>query len=202
MKDKALSAEDRLLYLEIAYRQSDHMNVLIDELFELVKLEDFTADTTAEPFQLGELAQDVAQKFELIAQQKGVLIEGRFDPELPLVLGDVALIERLLDNLIENSIRHTKVGDRIVVSVENAGDHVTLEVSDTGSGISKDDLPYIFKRFFRAGGLRNSGGGAGLGLAIVKRIVELHGGSIEVRSDVGAGATFTVEFPLRGPLPS
>jgi len=196
MKEKSLSTEDRHTYLGIAYKQSDHMNRLIEELFELVKLEEVDTRIELEPLQLGELAQDVIQKFKLRTQQRGIMLEGRFASEVPLVRGDVALIERLLDNLLENAIRHTANG-MIAVTVAAGADHARLEVADTGSGISAQDIPHIFERFYRVDKSRNpASGGAGLGLAIAKRIVELHAGCISVHSEVGVGTCFSVELPL------
>ena len=197
MKEKSLSAEDRHGYLGIAYKQSDYMNRLIEELFELVKLEEVDTRIELEPLQLGELAQDVIQKFQLRTQQRGIVLEGRFAFEVPLVSGDVALIERLLDNLLENAIRHTADG-MITVTVAAGTGHAKLEVADTGSGISAEDIPHIFERFYRVDQSRNpASGGAGLGLAIAKRIVELHGGRIFVHSEVGVGTCFSVELPVR-----
>jgi len=196
MKQKLLSADDHRMYLEIAYKQSDYMNSLIEELFELVTLEDADPQIALEPLQLGELSQDVIQKFKLKTQQRGITLEGRFAPNVPLVYGDVALIERLLDNLIENAIRHTENG-MITVTVTAGLDHARLEVADTGSGISDEDIPHIFERFYRGDKSRDpKSRGAGLGLAIAKRIVELHAGRISVHSEVGVGTCFSVELPL------
>jgi signal transduction histidine kinase len=196
MKEKSLSAEDRHTYLGIAYKQSDYMNRLIEELFELVKLEEVDTRIELEPLQLGELAQDVLQKFRLKTQQRGIVLEGRIASEVPLVYGDVALIERLLDNLLENAIRHTEDG-MITVTIAAGIRHAKLEVADTGSGISAEDIPYIFERFYRVDKSRNpASGGAGLGLAIAKRIVELHAGRISVHSEIGVGTCFSVELPL------
>jgi two-component system OmpR family sensor kinase len=197
MKDKTLSAEERRMYLEIAFKQSDHMNRLIEELFELVKLEEVDTRIAPEPFQLGELVQDVIQKFKLISQQRDIVLEGRFAPEARLAHGNVALIERLLDNLLENAISHTPPNGLVTVTVTIDADRARLEVADTGTGISGEDIPHIFERFYRADKSRSpASGGAGLGLAIAKRIVELHDGHIRVHSEVGVGTCFSIELPL------
>ena len=200
MKEKTLPPEDRRRFLEISLRQSDLMKVMIDELFELVRLEDVTARVAGEPLRLGDLVQDVVQKFEGAARQKGVNREGRTAPGVPLISADVGLMERLLDNLIENAIRHTQKGGRVTVEVGVEEDGVKLAVTDTGSGIADDDFPHIFKQFFRGGDHDPGSGGAGLGLAIVKRIVDLHGGVIEVESELGTGTSFTVQIPAIDPL--
>jgi signal transduction histidine kinase len=103
-------------------------------------------------------------------------------------------IERMLDNLIENALRHTEDGSRVMLTARLHGRRWVLEVSDEGAGIPQDDLPYIFDRFYRA---RSSDGtrGSGLGLAIVKAIAEAHGGEVGVESTLGRGTTFRIELP-------
>jgi len=200
MKDKTLPAADRLMYLAIAARQCDRMSRLVEELFELAKLEELEVRVNAEPFQLSELVQDVLQKFQLLAVEKQIVLHGNFMPKAPLVHGDIPLIERMLDNLLENAIRHTPAGGRVDVTVTVVGKNLKLEVSDTGRGISEEHLPHIFERFYRVDQSRNAAsGGAGLGLAIANRIVELHAGHISVHSEVGAGTSFFVELPAGPP---
>ena len=111
--------------------------------------------------------------------------------EVSCVRQDIAL---LLDNLIENALRHTPDGSPVTLSARARGRHLVLEVSDQGNGIADDALPYIFDRFYRA---RSADGtrGSGLGLAIVKAIAETHGGGVGVDSELGAGTTFRVELP-------
>ena len=119
-------------------------------------------------------------------------------PNTPLVYGDIALIERMLGNLLDNAIRHTSRNGTITVSVTVDAERARLEVADTGGGIADHDLPHIFERFYRADKSRDpASGGGGLGLAIVKRIVDLHGGQIKVNSTVGVGTRFEIVFPTR-----
>ena len=156
-----------------------------------------------ESFQVSELVQDVVQKFEIAARNGGIALGGQIAPAAPFVLGDVALIERALKNLLDNAIRHTPPGGRISVMVAPEPDSVAVEVRDTGMGIPAGDLPHIFDRFYRVEKSRNlDSGGAGLGLAIVKRIVDLQEGKIEASSRLGSGACFVVRLPVandRGP---
>jgi two-component system OmpR family sensor kinase len=198
LKEKTLSPQDRRLYLEIAFRQSDYMSHMIEELFELAKLEEVGIGISPEPMQLSELVQDVILKFKLLAEKRDVRLEGRIMPNTPLVYGDIALIERMLGNLLDNAIRHTSRNGTITVIVAVDPKCARLEVADTGAGISDRDLPHIFERFYRVDKSRDpASGGAGLGLAIVKRIVDLHGGQIAVDSTVGVGTRFRVVFPTR-----
>jgi signal transduction histidine kinase len=103
-------------------------------------------------------------------------------------------IERLLDNLIENALRHSRESSTVTLAAQARGRRFVLEVRDLGAGIPADELPYIFDRFYRA---RSSDGtrGSGLGLAIVKAIAEAHNGEVDVESTVGLGTTFRVELP-------
>ena len=106
------------------------------------------------------------------------------------------MIERILENLIENAIRYTPVGGMIGIDVRPAGECVRMRVSDTGRGIPRDELANIFDRYYQLDrGEFGNAGSAGLGLAITRRIVELHGGSIHVESTLGQGTTFTVDLP-------
>ena len=197
IKEASLSREDRLAYLEIAFTQSNRMDRLIGELFDLVRLDDMRDTIQPEAFQLSELVQDVIQKFTLKAQTKGLSLRGALLPDAPPVHGDLALVERLLDNLLDNAIRHTDRGGEVSVGVSLEQGCVCVEVADTGHGIAANDLPNIFKRFYRgrpAHGPASIGGG-GLGLAIAWRIAELHQGRITVSSVVGAGTRFRVFLP-------
>ena len=203
LKDQTLRPDERLNYLRIAVRQSEQLQALIAELFDLVKLEGGETKMNTEPFQVSELVQDVVQKFEIAARNSGIALGGQIAPAAPFVLGDVALIERALENLLDNAIRHTPPGGRISVTVAPEPDCVAVEVRDTGMGIPAGDLPHIFDRFYRVEKSRNlDSGGAGLGLAIVKRIVDMHEGKIEASSRLGSGACFVVRLPVandRGP---
>ena len=116
-------------------------------------------------------------------------------------MADIKLIERVLENLIENAMRHTPAGGKVSVALMADRQDVAVEVSDTGSGISQKELPYIFERFYQLDKSRNSSPGfAGLGLAICKRVLELHGRSISVDSNIGSGTTFAFNLPAESPV--
>ncbi len=191
MKDATLSPAQRQQYLATAMRRAARLNTLISSLFELAKLDSSEAKAQLEPFSLAELVQDEMQEFARAAQAKGVRLHTRLPKDLPMVNGDIALIERALENLLSNALRHTPQGGEVSVTLspchENERRCVQVEVRDSGEGIAAADLPRIFDRSFRAG---TEGEGAGLGLAITKRILELHGETIEVRSEPNQGATF------------
>jgi signal transduction histidine kinase len=112
-----------------------------------------------------------------------------------IVNGNAELLRRLVLILTENAVKYTPAGGRLLIRIYDHHDHTHLEVKDTGVGISNEDLPHIFERFFRADKARDRSGGAGLGLSIAEWIVRLHGATIEVSSLVDRGTTFTVRFP-------
>jgi len=193
LKEGQLTPEEQRRFLEIASKHSERLGKLVDELFELAKLDSQTTPIKREPFSIAELVQDVVQKFELRAKQSGITLETGARPDLPLVNGDIALMERVLENLIENAIRHTPAGGHVTVMLAPDGDRFAVRVVDTGHGISEEHLPHIFDRFYRASDTK---GGAGLGLAIAKRILELHGSSLVAESEIDRGTTFSFQLPV------
>lgn len=197
LKGDRLSEDERRRYLEGAIRQADRLNRLVAGLFELARLDSGTQQLEIEPLTLAELAQDAVQQFRLEAERRGVQLEARVADAPALVEGDVGLLARVLDNLLDNGLRHTPEGGRVTVRLAELSNKVVLEVSDTGCGIDADDLPHVFDRLFQRQ-WRAESNGAGLGLAIARRIVELHGGTIRVESERGHGTTFSVELPAPG----
>jgi signal transduction histidine kinase len=193
LKEGQLTPEEQRRFIEIASKHSERLGKLVDELFELAKLDSQTTPIKLEPFSIAELVQDVVQKFELRAQQSGISLETGARADLPLVNGDIALMERVLENLIENAIRHTPAGGRVTVMLSPEGDRFAVRVADNGQGISEEHLPHIFDRFYRASDTK---GGAGLGLAIAKKILELHGSSLVAESAIDRGTTFTFQLPV------
>ena len=196
LKENTLTAEQRADYFAIVLRQSEYLTRLVGELFELAKLEAREASPQCERFSLPELVQDVVQKFQLKATQSQVDLAMELDADLPLVIADIALIERVLDNLIDNALTHTPAGGTVRVPVRRDAQQVILCVADTGNGIPEADLPRIFDRFYQATDQQSGSGHAGLGLAIARRIVELHGSALDVRSRAGEGTTFAFGLPV------
>ena len=199
IKDQSLTAEQRREYLEIARRHGVQLGKLVGELFELSKLET-QVEPTPEAFSLAELLQDVGLEFQLLAREKGVNLKVVTEPANSMVYADIALIQRVLENLLKNAIHYTPASGSVRVTLIPNGDAIGVTVADTGSGIPENELPYIFDRCFRA--KREDGredAGAGLGLAIVKRILDLHGSKIVVESVVDSGTSFRFDLPLHRP---
>lgn len=185
-------------YLEIAVRQSEHVSQLVDQLFELAQLDDArSTQLRLESFSMCELAQDAVDKRQLVCQQQSLTLVAELERTVPPVNADIALIERVLDNLIENALRYTPVSGRVVVICRADPPGVRISVSDTGPGIAVTDLPRIFDRSYRGAQPPTRGSpGSGLGLAIAKRILELHGSTLTVTSVPGEGAMFTFTLPV------
>ncbi|WP_020588742.1 sensor histidine kinase [Desulfobacter curvatus] len=195
IKDNQYSGEERRHYLDIAIRHCRRLNTLVSELLELARLESVRMEISPEPFDPRELIQDICQKFTLAAEQKEIELSQRFETAVPFVEADIALIERALENLIENALNYTPVNGRVLVSV-SLETEVAIRVSDTGTGIPERELPHIFNRFYQSDPFsRKKEGHTGLGLAITARILKLHGRKIQVESQPGKGSCFSFSLP-------
>ncbi len=194
---KNLSDEERERFLETALKQSDRLRRMVADLFELSQLDAHGVRTHPEPFSVCELAQDIIQKFQLSADKKGVRLISDFSSHLPLVVADIGLMERTLENLVKNALQYSSDGGIVTISIHQEDEEMVVQVQDTGPGILKEDLPHIFNRYFRAGdSAEDAPEGTGLGLAIARRIVNLHEGELEVLSTVGIGTVFSFRLPV------
>ena len=195
LKANQFDNDTRAEYLEIALQHSRRVTRLVDELFELAKLDASDIRLQREPFAVAELVQDVIQQFQLPAEEQGLTLGMQGDAALPFVDADIGMIERVLENLIGNALQHTAAGGDVSVILRAREGAVQIEVRDTGSGIPPQELSHIFHRFYRAGNKERSDHHAGLGLAIAQHIVMLHDGIIEVSSEVGIGTRFSFSLP-------
>ena len=199
LKDATLSPAERERYLAVALDQSERLRRLVGDLFELAKLDAREQAPECEPVALAELVSDVAQKFRLEAERRGSTIDVDAGEGLPMVEADIALVERVLENLIDNALSHSPDGGAVRIPIRRDGDAVRVTVSDSGPGIAPEHLPRVFDRFYQAGNAHRGNAHAGLGLAIAKRIVELHGARLEVRSAPDRGAAFSFRLRSRAP---
>jgi len=200
LKENSFTPEQRREYLLTAQKHCTRLNSLVARLFELARLDNEESKPHPEIFNMSELVQDVVQNYDLHAKEKGISLITNAGQGLPYVLADIGLIERVLENLLSNSIRHTPTGGTVSVILENENSHLHIMVRDTGDGIPPEVMPHIFDRFYRFGSDEGSKSSyAGLGLAIAKRIMELHGSTIEVQSELHSGSCFSVRLPIASP---
>lgn len=187
--------ELRQKYYRLMAHETAHMSRLIDDMLDLAKLQTHAIRLNREAVDVKELLAFVAMTFEPEARDKGTAIVLDVPDELPPVYGDSVRVEQMLNNLVSNAVKFTENG-RITLRAWAEGSGVCIEVADTGVGIAAEDLPRIFERFFKVDRHRTKKNrGSGLGLAIVKELVELHGGRIEVQSQLGQGTTFRLWLP-------
>ena len=185
---------------QIIYAESGRMHRMVLDLLDLARLDAGTLDLQRTPVDLAALLNNIAEKFAPQARTANMDI-GVEAFALPVITGDGDRLAQVFTNLVDNALKFTPTGGRITLRATQVGSAVQVEVMDTGAGIPAEALPHIFERFYQADPSRTGGRihGAGLGLAIVKEIVGAHGGKISVRSEQGAGTTFTVSLPLALP---
>ena len=195
IQGEKLTDAQRHSYLKVAHKHIQRLEKRVLELFELSKLDSGRVLPKQEVFCMAELLQDVVQGYQLQADRVKVRLVLNAQQHVQ-VLADIALIERVLQNLIENALRYTPNDGEVSVQLEVSGTHVAVHVIDTGIGIAEAHLPYIFERYWRANeGEVSNVSGSGLGLAIVKRILDLHGTVIRVKSELSAGTHFSFDLP-------
>ena len=200
LRQGSLDAAEERNYLQTAIRQSERLARLVRDLFELTRLEDETMRPASEDFSLAELAHDVVQKFARDAEARAVqlAVAGGHDEALALrVCADMALVERVLNNLVENALRHTPAGGAVAIELACTADRARVVVRDNGEGIAGDRLDGLFDSYVEADRVGNAGpqGHGGLGLAIARRIVRLHGGELTVHSIRGQGTQVAFDLP-------
>ena len=183
-------------YFDAAMQNAGHLRRLTDSLAELGRLDSPDLQAAPEPIAIGEFLDDIAARFRARAEDAQISLLVDYPDGLPLVQLDAALMERALSNLLDNALRFTPVSGEVRVTVACEGRDVRIEVADTGPGVSAEDQPRVFERFFQGSRHREQRGSSGLGLAIVRRIAELHGGQAGLTSVPSAGARFWIALPI------
>jgi len=191
MKFTSLSDDERLKYLSITSKQAKGLQKLIDGLFELAKLDAREHQPEMESFPIMDLAYDVTAKFEIKARKKNIFLDIKSETRNPVVFADLGLIERVLDNLINNAIYYSRENSKITIDISAPKEKsLTIKVIDNGQGIPLDQQSLVFERFHQAHTPERTDGHAGLGLCIVKKIIELHKQAIWVESKPEQGSQF------------
>jgi signal transduction histidine kinase len=183
-------------YYRVAQQDIRSLSALIDDLFDVSQIDAGGLQLDVAPNSIGDLISDTIERFSETARRQNVQLAGEVQAGTDPVKMDAPRIGRVLANLTSNALRHTPSGGQVHLSARRTSNGVEVEVRDTGEGIRPEDLPYVFDRFYRGEKSRSRAtGGAGLGLAIARGIVEAHGGSIRVESEVGHGARFVFTLP-------
>lgn len=190
------SEDEKSKYLLIIHQEARRMKGLVEDLFELSKMEEGKISFNKEWIDLSEALQHVLYKVGPRITEKGLILEQDIMKGIPYILGDGNRMEQIFFNLLDNAVRYTIKGF-IRVNIFRDSSHVIITIMDTGLGIPKEELPFVFERFYRVEKSRSREfGGTGLGLAIVKKLVELQDGHIEIKSEVNQGTTFMIKFPI------
>jgi two-component system phosphate regulon sensor histidine kinase PhoR len=188
-------------------KQSDRLNLILEDLLQLSKIESGQVQLKHEPLHIGSVVDRTIAMIKPLADKKQHRLRAQVDADLPLINGDQERLVQVVSNLLDNAIKYTPPGGEITVAArripvsrqrtaDGIGDGVELTVNDTGIGIPEKDRPRVFERFYRVDKARSRElGGTGLGLAIVKHIVEGHSGQIRVEANVPTGSRFVVRLP-------
>lgn len=198
------TGENRRRFLEIALRQTQRLQTLVDDLLSLSRIEQLTeqAGLRVAEVRAAEITADAVEVCSALSAERGVRVETRVPEDLSL-RADGELLSRALVNLLDNAIKHSPRGAAVTVTCQTDGADACWTVEDVGPGIEAKHLPRIFERFYRVDKARSRrDGGTGLGLTIAKHIVAAHGGRIGVESDVGRGSRFWFRVPRGGAAPS
>jgi two-component system sensor histidine kinase BaeS len=182
--------------LRLIHEEAERLSRLVEDLRLLSRAEAGDLPLTLSATNPGQLVEKVVSKYAASAAKKRIQVQLSVNQPLPDIQADPDRLTQVLDNLLENAIRHTPTDGQVHVEVRAGGGNVRFEIQDSGSGIAPEDLPRVFERFYRSDAARSRDrGGSGLGLAIARSIIDAHGGAIGVSSPTGKGAQFWFEIP-------
>lgn len=191
--------QDQLRALGVMSRNCDRLLNLMDNLLVLSQVDAGELRLEHDPLELAEIVGDVRLALAPVLAARAVVVDFGNARLTPGLRGDVQEIERVLMNLLTNAVKFTPDGGQVSLRIVADTDKVSIAVTDTGIGVSEEDLPHLFRRFFRASSATQGEiQGTGLGLSLVRSIVEAHGGTVAAQSRLGVGSTFTVTLPVAG----
>jgi two-component system phosphate regulon sensor histidine kinase PhoR len=195
IEERLVDRDESLRFLQIVAKHADRMGALIDDLTDLSLIETGAVALDLTSLDAWEVARDVLAQFAYRAEAVGVATRLDLPSPFPLI-ADQRRLEQVLVNLVDNAIKFSRRGGTVRIAGDVRDGRPRITVEDTGVGIPPEALEQVFHRFFRADKARSRElGGTGLGLAIVKHLMRLHDGQVSVASELGRGATFTLEFP-------
>ncbi|MEL7532852.1 MAG: ATP-binding protein [Bacteroidota bacterium] len=200
MADKVLQQPDKWLKngMNMIQRNNKQLLGLVNQLLDMAKLESGKLALSYKQADIISLLLYLAESFEALAEAKGVNLIVKTEQESFVMDHDPDRLTEVLSNLLSNAIKFTPAGGEVLLSIRPESDQLHILVKDTGLGISEEDLPHIFERFYQADdSITRSGAGTGIGLALSHELIELMGGSISVNSELGQGAEFQLSLPVQ-----
>lgn len=194
IREDKISEKERKKYLEIVLQSSEKLEKLVSDLFELSKLEAHQVKVERQSFNLGELITQTEQSFLLQAEKKNIKLQTTI-PEKIQVNADINLMQRVIQNLMDNALKYTPENGEVNISTRQNKNDIVVEVKNSGAGIPEEDLGNIFDRYYMAGTHKDQENATGLGLAIVKKIMDLHQSAIKVTSQQNGFTAFSFSLP-------
>ena len=188
--------EDQKRRLERMKSRITDLVKLIHTWLRAISVDIETIKEKFEPMSVASVISKAADSIQPHATRKDIEIVTSLEDPLSPIFGDEGTLAEVLINLGNNAIKYSYAGSQVLINANEADDHVLISISDTGVGISKEDLPFIFDDFYRGRTSQTGERGYGLGLALSQRIVEIHNGSISVESELGKGSTFVIRLPI------
>ena len=201
LKEPSLTPQERKDYLETILKNTDRLLKLVEELFELSKLETKEIEPHKEEFSLAELLQDIFQKNLVIAQKKEIKFILDVAENLPFIIADIGMMEKVFQNLIDNAFKFAPSGGEVKIIFKRKYAHaLSIIISDNGLGMSQEEIPFIFERYYQVKRISyDKYLGSGLGLSIVKRILDIHNFEVTVKSEPAKGTSFLISIPVSSP---
>jgi signal transduction histidine kinase len=195
IKEDVLNPQKKEEYMQLILKSTERLKRLVADLFELSKLEARQVQPKREVFLMADLLTEVSEKYKLLAQSKVIVIESKFSSRLPMVFADMAMMERVLQNLMDNAIKFTPEQGRITIYLEELYNQIEVKIENSGEGIPQESVSKIFDRYYKVP-KETPAESTGLGLAIVKNILQIHQTDIVVMSERFGLTTFSFRLPL------
>ncbi|MCF6462836.1 two-component sensor histidine kinase [Clostridium sp. Cult1] len=181
--------------LDIIEKESDRLSNMVEELLDFSRFVSGRITLNKDEMDIVDSIEQIEKQFRFRAQDKDIQYEAYYDFNLPHIIADENRIKQVLINLLDNAFKFTPEGGKVILLAKAKGEDVLIEIEDNGCGIYEDDLPYIKEKFYKG---KNSKSNSGLGLSICDEIIKLHGGSMEVESELNQGTKVTVSIPIKG----
>src|SRR5699024_1746343 len=194
LQDPQTTSLKRREYSKIIESETDRLSVLTKQLLLLTSLDSLENEMEMTPVRLDEQLKATLRRYRWLMEEKDISLTA--DIKAITVQGNAAYLEKVWENILSNALKYTPSDGEINISMKETETKAVISVQDNGIGITEENIPYLFERFYRVDEARNADiEGTGLGLSIAKEVVELHGGDIKVKSKVGKGTVFSVRLP-------